>query len=131
MKLRPNQSAGAIEIPARKTWVGTGVELEAGATYLLTARGTWIDWWRPATAAGYRSPNGFMKLAERRRRVPDSLWFALIGTLGRDMSTAFVIGEECQFIPRTSGELVCFANDVRGFYWNNRGKVDLFVGRLS
>jgi hypothetical protein len=29
------------------------------------------------------------------------------------------------------GELVCFANDVPGFYWNNRDSIVVMVRRVS
>jgi hypothetical protein len=73
-------------------------------------------------------------MAKSKKRSPESPWLALIGTLDEDMTSRFVIGSERTYVvPDDSNrELVCFANDVPGFYWNNFGYVllNLISSRL-
>ena len=71
-----------------------------------------------------------MRLVEGFRRVPTANWFALIATLDRNMMTSWVVAQPLEIRPERTGELVCFANDVFGFYWNNSGFVTLEVEQL-
>jgi hypothetical protein len=53
---------------------------------------------------------------------------ALIGCVDGDLATAFVIGSGIDaWTPPRAGTLLCFANDVPGFYWNNSGHITLTV----
>jgi hypothetical protein len=54
-------------------------------------------------------------------------WFALIGAIDSDSSTQFLIGTQSVSAPVRTGQLCCFANDVPGFYWNNKGAIQLIV----
>lgn len=81
----------------------------------------------PHGANGDPSNNFYMRLFERWRRVKDQNWFVLVGAVEEEIATAFVIGNGGRFRMTSSGELTCFANDVRGFYWNNCGSVVLTV----
>ena len=72
-----------------------------------------------------------LRLAERLRRAPSQQWFALIGAIDQDPSTQFLIGTGCDYRPPRSGKLTCFANDVLGFYWNNKGQLELTVERVA
>jgi hypothetical protein len=73
-------------------------------------------------------------MAKSKKRSPESPWLALIGTLDEDMTSRFVIGSERTYVvpDDCNRELVCFANDVPGFYWNNFGYVllNLISSRL-
>lgn len=64
--------------------------------------------------------------------MPDAPWFALIGMV-RDgnRSQVFVIGAASQVVVPKGGRLACFANDVPGFYWNNRGVLRLTIRRCA
>jgi hypothetical protein len=57
--------------------------------------------------------------------MPREPWLALIGIIDGNRSSAFRIGETSSWIATRSGELGCFANDIPGMYWNNKGAVDL------
>lgn len=120
-----------VTIAARRPWNGTGVVLEHGHTYRLTAAGEWVDAWSRCGPAGYPSNNIILRLAERLRRDPQQPWFALIGAHAHDPNTHFAIGTGCVYRPQRSGELSCFANDVPFFYWNNRGSISLTVERVA
>jgi len=95
--------------------------------YSLSARGRWKDASIECDAAGYPSANVFQRLTERLRRVPGAPWFALIGAVDRRSETCFVIGAGRTVVAPASGELTCFANDLRGFYFNNDGSVTVTV----
>lgn len=116
-----------MRIEAKSVWTNTGTRLEAGQTYKLIASGEWKDASIPASPAGYESKNFFQRISERLRRMRSAPWFALVGAIDREAQTQFVIGLGCTYSPPRSGELTCFANDVRGFEFNNSGAVDLQV----
>jgi hypothetical protein len=127
--LRPGESARTV-VAARRRWNRTGIELVAGARYHLVAEGRWRDLIYGCDADGYDSRGVVMHATERLRRAPEERWFTLMGTVDADLAFLFRIGTEVFFSPPTSGELICFANDVAFMYWNNYGSVRLLVSRL-
>jgi len=116
-----------VPIESRPIWVDTGVQLVAGTTYRLLATGRWRDASIDTDAAGYSSASALQKLTEKMRRMPNAPWFALIGAIDRKPDTQFLIGSGTTFVAPASGQLTCFANDLRGFYFNNTGRVILTV----
>jgi hypothetical protein len=120
-----------ITVRAHKKWNIAGIVLKAGETYEFHAEGCWVDWVSTHGPGGDPSTSFYMRLFERWRRIRTANWFALVGALNSDLKTAFVIGQGGVKKMEDSGELACFANDVRGFYWNNWGKVQLTVRRLQ
>lgn len=142
--------AGCCSISPMPTGAGTLVNssdkytdvghVEAGRKYSLKAVGAWADWLVCTDAQGFTS-KGPMKLWERQRRHPNARWFALIGVVARareslrpdervlsepiDLSKAITEGF---WIAPETGTLLVFANDVPGFYWNNRGSIRVAVG---
>lgn len=122
---------GGTIIRARSRWNSTGIVLASGERYLFTAKGRWVDFFLAHGPAGDPSQLMYLRLFERYRRMPKANWFALIGALDCDLSTAFVIGEANDVTVRITGELTCFANDAPCMYWNNWGHVELLVKRYS
>ena len=122
-----------MEIASQQKWNHTGFQLEQGVTYRFTAQGQWIDWYIPHGPDGDGSGSHFLlRLFERWRRRPKDNWFALIGAIGEDESTTFLIGSSLpRFKAPRSGELTCFANDVPWAYGNNKGSVSLTVERIG
>jgi hypothetical protein len=116
-----------VLIEAKPLWNKTGIQVIAGQQYSITASGEWVDWFIHHGPEGDPSESFYMKAFEPLRRMKNENWFALIGALDQDMSTAFPIGAGCQYTAPKSGELTCFANDVEGFYWNNYGAVQMTV----
>ena len=45
--------------------------------------------------------------------------------------TIFSVGMGLTFRANNTGELICFANDAHNLYWNNKGKLEVTVTRLS
>lgn len=134
LALLPGQSV-EVRVYARDYWNETGVYLEAGRQYafaVVDARQTWLDWTRQADANGYRG-NLLQRLAGRLKRVPEANWFCLCGAVADALMpsvagdpppiTQFAIGIGRTHACRQGGYLYLFANDVPGFYFNNRGSL--------
>ena len=116
-------------IHAGKRWNHTGVRVSPGERYSLAANGGWVDWHTVTNPNGYASPNLLLRIAEGLRRMPSARWFRLVGSIGKQRSSFFGIGEICTFEPTIRGELLCFANDVVWMYFNNSGAVNLRITR--
>jgi hypothetical protein len=128
MEVGKPQSVG---VNSRLKWNETGIRLTAGERYHFHATGTWVDWTITCDADGYESSNLILRVSEPLRRVPDKRWFALIGSTGKKDGEVFLIGTDSLYTPRTTGELLCFANDVILAYCNNHGAVTLTVTRVD
>ncbi len=121
--------AVAVEVLARARWNRTGVDVEEGATYQLTADGVWCDRRIRCGPDGYGSPTWLFRSVERWRRHPAAAWFALVGSVDGARRTRFVIGRGIAWTAPVAGELHCFANDLPGMRFNNSGQVRLTVTR--
>ncbi|OJY73100.1 MAG: hypothetical protein BGP12_08285 [Rhodospirillales bacterium 70-18] len=123
--------AGPVTVRARCRWNDTGIRLEAGRLYDLAAEGEWIDWVIRSGPEGNTAPGWTQRLAARWLRLPGAPYFCLVGALDCNPDTAFAIGRGMRLGPPRSGQLWCFANDVPGMYWNNRGAVRLSLRRID
>jgi hypothetical protein len=137
LQLRIGQSR-AISVDARSIWNATGISVRPGEKYLLEASGTWFDWGFASGPDGFNSNDvplvtrWLLRMTERLRRVPNAKWFCLSGAINQAEDGCFAIGGILgNWEPLTSGELFCFANDVKQAYWNNEGKITITVKRLS
>ena len=130
--LKPGETQTAT-ISARERSNATGIQIAAGQTYQFEATGQWKDWFKECGPEGYASTGWMFYLwpFQRWRRIPDARWFALIGEIGSDPASQFVIGADCKFTAHHDGELACFANDLSRMYGNNKGKVELSVTRIA
>ncbi|MGZ3874397.1 MAG: hypothetical protein ACXVJD_15860, partial [Mucilaginibacter sp.] len=63
-------------------------------------------------------------------RVKRSKCFCLCGVFNQDDSTAFPIGSNNTIVIEKTGLISFFANDAKGFYKNNSGRIDLTITRL-
>ena len=116
------------EICAARSWNDTGIMLRPDVRYDLVAEGCWVDLISPSGPEGNARPTWTQRQLACRLRAPDALYFTLMGALDRDPATIFAIGAgKPGWSPARAGQLTCFANDVPGFYWNNRGRVRLTV----
>lgn len=109
----------------------TGVDLEQGAVYQLTAESEWFDAWVKADADGYDSKGWPQQHLESALRLPATRWFCLVGAIDRELDAAFKIGCNTTGAAPRSGRLFCLPNDVPGFYFNNFGSVQLTIRRES
>lgn len=119
-----------VTIRAREPWNDTQVDLVSGGVYRFSAPGHWIDLVIWTDADGYDSVL-VQHTMESRRRMANNKWFALVGTIGMNDETAFVIGKENTWSSPESGRLFAYANDVPGYYFNNFGHLTMTVERLS
>lgn len=120
-------------IRARDKWAQTDVFVEQGVRYFFLATGKWCDMTHRCDANGYNVR--YLNFAKRWLRChhDSATWFTLIGSIDKSTDTMFVIGDGSRinngWIAPRSGELVVFANDVMGMYWNNIGSLKLEVWR--
>ena len=120
-----------VGVHARAKWNDTTLQLLKGEEYLIGATGRWYDASIPSGPGGYESPSLLFRLVQWLRRVPKANWFALIGAIGQNESTVFVIGENMRLEVLEDGVMYCFANDLRFLYCNNSGMVTMTVTRLT
>jgi hypothetical protein len=130
-------AATEIIVPAAERWFHTGFTLEYGARYRITvpAGQVWTDWY---VTNGPQGSTTFLQKAFRHclrlspASDPRAEFFTLVGTIGESLEYAFIIGAgPCDFTAPTSGEFVCFANDIWPAYWNNHGSMRLSIVRIS
>lgn len=117
-----------MRVDAAEPWNDTGLDVEAGDGLVVAATGEWWDRQFRATAAGYEAP-WYLRVWGWLRRCPRGKWFELSGAVGRSNRHAFPIGARGEVTVPASGRLFLFANDVPGFYGNNRGALDVEIGR--
>jgi len=128
IKLTPGQSA-IVTIEAKRRNNRTNVCFESEAVYDLSATGKWCDAGREVGPEGYPGGNFLQNLVRWLCRSPDCNWLALLG-VAQTGQRAFLIGAQATHEARQAGELICFANDVPGFYWNNTDAVKLTITRI-
>jgi hypothetical protein len=99
----------------------TGLKVAPGQRCWFLASGKWRDGWL-CTCGPNGWPGGPF---EAFNRLPWHRFFLLCGTVGEDDARAFPIGEGREWwVPEAAGglddrRLFLFANDWRGFYFNN------------
>jgi hypothetical protein len=64
---------------------------------------------------------------ERRVKGDNVKWFTLCGSIGDSDETTFVIENKTTYKAEKTGEFCAFANDLDGYYGNNRGKLKIKV----
>ena len=100
------EKLGEFEILAAEPWNHTGLRLEAGHTYRMSATGEWFDRGLPYGPEGGPAQSPIQRIFEWARRQPHQPWFVLIGAIDADNGTAFRIGKElASFTTEESGEL--------------------------
>jgi hypothetical protein len=113
-------------------WNDTELEVKQDEEYSVTASGEWWDWIFPSDAGGYQPPRWsvFQTLTARLRRLPKEKWFVLGAQLLPDDGHRYALGLNGGLKIRSNGRLILFANDARGFYWNNWGSITVAIRRL-
>lgn len=147
------------DVIAQKCWNTVGIVVKQGERYDITATGQWQDKEYTATAAGYDSPNWFMRRFEHTRRVAKAPWFSLIAAVHPShrlefeqadtnmMTDLFVetfshsikkcdaasqlvnIGAQGSLEVDRDGYLYLFANDAAWAYDNNIGAIRVTIER--
>jgi hypothetical protein len=120
-------------IHAHCVWNDAGIRVNKGEEYNFTGEGQWWDWIFPSGVSGYQPPKWsiFQTLLQRLRRVPTDPWFALSAQVLSEKGNSVAVAASEPLRVATDGRLTLFANDVRGFYWNNWGSVCVTVRRTA
>ncbi|MBV4458944.1 hypothetical protein KVG96_13365 [Pseudomonas sp. COR58] len=122
-----------VDVQAIDPWFPTTVMLTAGERYFFRAWGEWFDWGTRHSANGEPQPKLSLFLPLIRCKAPGATWFTLIGAIDKNGDSFFPIGDGQRWpdgwVAPASGQLRCFANDVRIMYFNNTGAVTLQVWR--
>jgi hypothetical protein len=121
-----------VPVSARLSVTATGVQFVTGECYYLTAHGWWFDGYLPGDPNGVFYLPFLLQWLKPALRDPDAPWYSLIGTVMACRERhQFLIGREALITARLDGELLCSANDIPGFYWNNFGGVCLRIKRVE
>lgn len=115
---------------ANRRWNDTGIDVAYGDVLHFSAIGNWFDASYEASPDGYDAPV-WLDILARLRRCPDANWFELCGVIGRVSTGAFAIGSKSEISMPRNGRLYLFANDVKGFYWNNSGALQVTISAAS
>jgi hypothetical protein len=111
-----------VVVPANVEWFDTGVDVQAGVTFLLTisATGSWtnVSGGQSVSAAGY----GSLKL-------PNSIAPAepFASLIGRVNGAIFGLGESFRKRSPASGRLFLAMNDIPGMFGDNSGELTVEI----
>jgi hypothetical protein len=128
-----------VDVIAREKWNPTGVLLGPGQRYSFTTTGRWNDGGIDCGPGGFTVGEApaitrwLVKAGEPHLRFKNGRYFCVIGSVGRDRPSFFLVGTGLTdwSTDGRSGHLECFANDVPIAYWNNKESVQLVVTRLA
>jgi hypothetical protein len=128
--------SAVVEIWARRRANHTQIVVKEGSQYsfVIPSGQIWTDWFIRTDANGY--PHGPLPIIQEAFRstkpLPDDNWFLLAGAINRPDHTPFPIGgNPVEKRMPSNGELILFANDAKLFYWNNFGRIQVIITRLS
>ncbi len=127
----PNDTK-TVNVPAAsQAWFSTGVALERGKRYQITASGTWKmgAFCNPSDATG----NGIYTLAcwdGGGQTVAGYSHGALIGKIGKD-TLAFHVGPRLEFTSPRNGTLYFMSNDTASFIGDNSGILQVTIRQPS
>lgn len=108
------------------------LQVEVGQVYRFTVTPgeRWRDWWIPTSAKGFNNIIIALRRLSLRVSGAKAKCFTLCGTMDEMDATAFVIGLDKTYSVPATGYIAFFANDVKGYYGNNHGKIALHIERL-
>ena len=135
----------SLELDPKHLFIPTGVFVQAGESYRLSARGKWKDSYRVCDASGWTQLGiGWLR---RYNRFRGANWFALIACIGATEKSCRLIGNQSEIDIKDSDHLLegtdplqlyVFANDWPRMYFNNKvasaaegGPMLLSVTRLA
>lgn len=114
-------------IDSAKYWNDINLNVVKGEVYIFIANGEWTDWFIKCSADGYE--RFWLKPFISKRRYKSEKLFTLIGSINKTI--LFPIDLNKEYHVQESGSLYFFANDLPGFYWNNKGFITLIIKRLK
>jgi hypothetical protein len=141
----PIQAGELYKITANsnQTWIDAGVTHSSAQGYAVS--------YSPQDRCWLHDGLCQMHLNNAKARAPVANWMQLVcGVIerwqtlrpatnaryialadGKLSESHFPVGLEVEFTARHTGELVCFANDAEGQYFDNEGAIDVTVTRLN
>jgi hypothetical protein len=123
-----------IPVIAAEPWNPSGVSVRKGTAYRFEVLPP-ASWKDSHVTCG---PNGFVNMLDpfgwflrvRRAGGQKARYFTLIGTIGKSLDHAFVIGAGCVHTATADGECFLFANDWSSAYGNNHGTIDINISEV-
>jgi len=128
------------EVLAESKYNWSGVMLRQRASYRFSVPegDTWEDANITCGPEGWTSEQlpwfkeFIVEAFEKRRRLKDANWFALVGALGDEDDELFLIGDgKRPCTPPRDAELYLFANDMPTKYGNNKGSLKVTITRTG
>ena len=128
-----------IQICGCNPWNLSGIEVKANEVYSFkvseVADSEWFDGKESDPITGWESKtrNWVGEIFGGLKRSNSTNWYALVGSVGREKGNDFAILENSpqEITSEFSGQLLFFANDKEGRYFNNRGTLRLQITRLK
>lgn len=135
MALAVGQTA-VVNVRAHFNANHTNLKVTSGNFYQFSVppNQVWNDFYIVSSAKGYqKSVIWFIQDFFRGLKpLPEENWFALAGAIDSPENSPFLIGESTKPISmKASGERILFANDAKGFYWNNFGSLLVAFTRVE
>jgi len=109
-----------------------GLHLQRSEEYIVTVAEdqVWHDGSYEHIPPKGNSGTLLMSLFAFLKKHRDAEWFALIGEIkGAYKCHLHDLSKSSNLLAEEDGLLILYANDARGFYWNNRGKVTVIISR--
>jgi hypothetical protein len=119
-----------VEVEASRYWTDSGFAVRKGEVLHFVTEGGWWDAHYESGPGGYDAP-WWMSMWEGLRRCPEARWFELAGEIGKGNGVRFPIGNRGAVTMPADGHLFLYANDVPGFYFNNRGAIWVTIWRAN
>ena len=125
-----------VTVCACRPWNESGIQVLKGQQYSFKAEvvSDWIDGGVPADPyegwqGGFYRFIGYLGSYLKRSEKAD--WYALVGSIDKNDEHTFAVVDISSDVltMNRSGNLYFYANDKKGRYFNNKGKVALLVKR--
>jgi hypothetical protein len=123
-------SSCSTTVEAKEPENMTGLMMSPGEEYTVTVPGIqiWHDASRPSTPPCGESGSPFMNIAAILKKSKKSLWFSLIAEVEAE-NKPYDLCLNKNLMATENGELILYANDAKGFYKNNSGKIMVEIYR--
>jgi hypothetical protein len=128
-----------VYVCACKPWNSSGILVKKGEVYKFELKELkdWVDGksLKSTPNQGWQGfwPNVLGTLGGFYKRSDEANWYALVGSIGRNEEKSFAVfndSDDATVSEKTmidNGELYFFANDMKGRYGNNRGRLKISI----
>ena len=119
-----------MRVVAEEPWNDSGIDVAEGAVLRFAASGEWWDKQFRAGPEGYAAP-WYLRIVSFLLRCRRARWFEFTGEIDKGKGQTFPIGTRDKVTMPATGRLYLYANDVKGFYGNNRGELTVAIERAA